>query len=56
MYNTEKPHKALGKLTPSKFRAMIANNDYSSSNLQLKTVNDINYKRNKITQKTVNVI
>jgi transposase InsO family protein len=56
MYNTGKPHKALGKLTPSKFRAMIANNDYSSSNLQLKTVNDINYKRNKITQKTVNVI
>ena len=56
MYNTEKPHKALGKLTPSKFRAMIANNDYSSSNLQLKTVNDIDYKRNKITQKTVNVI
>jgi transposase InsO family protein len=56
MYNTEKPHKALGKLTPSKFRAMIANNNYSSSNLQLKTVNDIDYKRNKITQKTVNVI
>ena len=56
MYNTGKPHKALGKLTPSKFRAMIANNDYSSSNLQLKTVNDINYKTNKITQKTVNVI
>ena len=56
MYNTGKPHKALGKLTPSKFRAMIANNDYSSSNLQLKTVNDINYKTNKITLKTVNVI
>jgi transposase InsO family protein len=56
MYNTEKPHKALGKLTPSKFRAMIANNNYSQSNLQLKTVNDIDYKRNKITQKTVNVI
>jgi len=35
---------------------MIANNDYFSINLQLKTVNKITYKRNKITQKKVNVI
>lgn len=57
MYNTGKPHKALGKLTPSMFRSTIDNEDYSSSNLQLSTVNHINYKnRSKINNKKVNVI
>jgi len=57
MYNTGKPHKALGKLTPSMFRNTIENEDYSSSNLPLSTVNHINYKnRSKISNKKVNVI
>jgi len=56
MYNTGKPHKALGKLTPSKFRSTIDNKDNSSSNLPLSTVNHINYKRSKISNKKVNVI
>lgn len=57
MYNTGKPHKALGKLTPSMFRSTIDNEDYSSSNLPLSTVNRINYKnRSKINNKKVNVI
>ena len=56
MYNTGKPHKALGKLTPSMFRNTIDNEDYSSSNLPLSTVNHINYKRSKISNKKVNVI
>jgi len=56
MYNTGKPHKALGKLTPSKFRSTIDNKDNSSSNLPLSTVNHINYKRVKLSNKKVNVI
>lgn len=57
MYNTGKPHKALGKLTPSMFRNTIDNEDYSSSNLPLSTVNHINYKnRTKSNNKKVNVI
>ncbi|HEX7494083.1 MAG TPA: IS3 family transposase [Bacteroidales bacterium] len=56
MYNTEKPHKALGRLTPSKFRSTIDNEDNSPSYLPLSTVNHINYKRNKLIKKKVNVI
>jgi len=57
MYNTGKPHKALGKLTPSMFRNTIDNEAYSSSNFPLSTVNHINYKnRSKINNKKVNVI
>jgi transposase InsO family protein len=56
MYNTGKPHKALGKLTPSNFRITIDNENNSSSYLPLSTVNYINYVRSKTTQKTVNVI
>jgi putative transposase len=55
MYNTGKPHKALGKQTPSKFRATIDNEDNSSSNLPLSTVNHHN-KRSKLSIKKVNVI
>ena len=35
MYNTEKPHKALGKLTPREYKNTIDNEDNSSSNLPL---------------------
>jgi transposase InsO family protein len=56
MYNTEKPHKALGKLTPKKFRNTIDNEDNSSSYLPLSTVNHINYRRSKLSNKKVNVI
>lgn len=56
MYNTEKPHKALGKLTPSKFRDTIDNENNSPSYLPLSTVNHNNYKRCKLSIKKVNVI
>lgn len=59
MYNTGKPHKALGKLTPKSFKDTIDNEDNSASNLPLSTVNhhqDNNYKRSKISNKKVNVI
>jgi transposase InsO family protein len=56
MYNTEKPHKALGKLTPKAFRDTIDNEDDSSSNLPLSTVNHHNNKRSKLSIKKVNVI
>jgi len=56
MYNTGKPHKALGKLAPSIFRITFDNENNSSSNLPLSTVNHINYKRSKISNKKVNVI
>lgn len=56
MYNTGKPHKALGKLTPSEFKNTIDNEDNSTSNLPLSTVNHINYKKVKMSNKMVNVI
>jgi putative transposase len=56
MYNTGKPHKALGKLTPSTFRSTIDNEDNSSSNLPLSTVNHHHNKRVKLSNKKVNVI
>lgn len=56
MYNTGKPHKALGKLTPSKFRSTIENEDNSSSYLPFSTVNHINIISRKLTNKKVNVI
>jgi transposase InsO family protein len=56
MYNTGKPHKALGKLTPTNFRTTINNENNSPSYLPLLTVNHINYKRVKLSNKKVNVI
>jgi transposase InsO family protein len=56
MYNTGKPHKALGKLTPSKFKTIIDNEHNSSRNLPLSTINHVNYNRSKLSNKTVNVI
>jgi hypothetical protein len=53
MYNTGKPHKALGKLTPKSFKDTIDNEDNSASYLPLSTVNhhhhsNNNNKRSKI--------
>jgi transposase InsO family protein len=56
MYNTDKPHKALGKLTPRKFRDTIDNEDNSASYLPLSTVNHIHNNRVKLSIKKVNVI
>jgi transposase InsO family protein len=56
MYNTGKPHKALGKLTPSEFKKTVDNEDNSSGYLPLSTVNHHIDKRRKINQKRVNVI
>ena len=56
MYNTGKPHIALGKLTPSEFKRTIDNEDNSLGYLPLSTVNRINYKRSKVSIKKVNVI
>jgi transposase InsO family protein len=56
MYNTGKPHKALGKLTPKEFKDTIDNEDNSASNLPLSTVNHFNNKRRKLSIKKVNVI
>jgi hypothetical protein len=56
MYNTGKPHKALGKLTPTQFKCTIDNEDNSSSNLPLSTVNHNNKNRSKLSIKKVNVI
>ena len=59
MYNTGKPHKALGKLTPKSFKDTIDNEDNSASNLPLSTANhhqNNNYRRSKLIIKKVNVI
>jgi putative transposase len=56
MYNTGKPHKALGKLTPKSFKDTIDNEDNSPSNLPLSTVNHNNNKSRKLNNKKVNVI
>jgi putative transposase len=56
MYNTGKPHKALGKLSPSEFRSTIDNENNSKSYLPLSTVNHNNNKRSKLSIKKVNVI
>jgi len=55
MYNTGKPHKALGKLTPKAFKETIDNEDNSSSNLPLSTVNHHNHINRKKSIKKVNV-
>lgn len=56
MYNTGKPHVALGKLTPSEYKKTIDNEDNSFGYLPLSTVNHHIEKRIKINQKRVNVI
>ena len=56
MYNTGKPHKALGKLTPSEFKKTVDNEDNSSGYLPLSTAHHHIEKKEKINQKRVNVI
>lgn len=56
MYNTGKPHKALGKLTPSRYRGTIDIVDNSSSYLPLSTVNHHDNKQGKLSINKVNVI
>jgi putative transposase len=56
MYNTGKPHKALGKLTPKAFKDTIDNEDNSASYLPLSTVNHHHKKRDSLSIKKVNVI
>jgi len=56
MYNTGKPHKALGKLTPKAFKDTVDYEDNSASYLPLSTVNHHNNKRSKLSIKKVNVI
>jgi putative transposase len=56
MYNTGKPHKALGKLTPSMYKRTIDIVDNSSSYLPLSTVNHQYDKQRKLSTKKVNVI
>ncbi|MBI5011238.1 MAG: transposase, partial [Bacteroidia bacterium] len=56
MYNTGKPHKALGKLTPKAFQDTIDNENNSASYLPLSTANQHNNKRSKLSIKKVNVI
>jgi putative transposase len=56
MYNTEKPHKALGKLSPKEFKKTIDNENNSSSNHPLSIVNHHYKKRVKLSTKKVNVI
>jgi len=55
MYNTGKPHKALGKLTPKKFKETVDNENNSASYLPLSTVNH-HYNRDNFSIKKVNVI
>jgi putative transposase len=56
MYNTGKPHKALGKLTPRAFKESNDRENNTPSYLSLSTVNHINYKRRILSIKKVNVI
>jgi transposase InsO family protein len=55
MYNTGKPHKALGKLTPNMFKQMADRNDSFLNSNPLSTVKRIK-KRSLIINKKVNVI
>jgi putative transposase len=59
MYNTDKPHKALGKMTPTAFRNTVGKEDNSASYLPLSTVNhqhNLNLKTTKKKLNPVNVI
>jgi transposase InsO family protein len=57
MYNTDKPHSSLGKLTPVEFRNTVENEDNLPGYLPFSTVkHNNNLKSRKINQKRVNVI
>ena len=58
MYNTEKPHTALGKLTPKKYaeKYIVDNENNSASYLPLPTIHKNDYFNRKIINKKVNAI
>ncbi len=58
MYNTGKPHTALGKQTPTNYlkNNIIDNEDNSLSNLPLSTIQKNDYFNRKLINKKVNVI
>jgi len=58
MYNTEKPHTALGKLTPSNYakKSIVDSEDNRKSYLPLSTIHNNDYFNRKISNKKVNVI
>ncbi len=59
MYNAEKPHKALGKMTPVEYRNAVDNEDNSASYLPLSTANNhlsLNIITTKKRLNSVNVI
>ena len=59
MYNNEKPHTALGKLTPKQYlkQSTIDNEDNSTESYRpLSIVNHNNYLNKKNSNKKVNVI
>lgn len=58
MYNTEKPHTALGKSTPNNYKIIntIDNEDNSPSYLPLSTVNKNRYIKRRNSNKKVNAI
>jgi putative transposase len=58
MYNTEKPHAALGKLTPSNYakKSIVDNEDNRKSYLPLSTIHNNDYFNRKISNKKVNAI
>jgi len=58
MYNTEKPHKALGKKTPQSFLLNTVGNENNSqkSYFPLSTVNHIHHLNSRSINKKVNVI
>jgi transposase InsO family protein len=58
MYNTGKPHKALGKSTPSNYlkNTTVDDEDNSISYLPISTVHNNDYFKRKINNKKVNAI
>lgn len=52
MYNTGKPHTALGKLTPLEFKKKaVENEDNSASNLPFTTASSLMKKSNNLLKK-----
>jgi len=58
MYNTEKPHRAIGRQTPSSYikTRIVDIEDNSTSYLPISTINKNDYFSKKLNQKQVNVI
>ena len=58
MYNTEKPHRALGKSTPSNYlkERIVDSGDNAKNKPPLSTLHNNDYFKRKITNKKVNAI